>query len=81
MRVFSHHVVPANGAGYCRPDDRLRRGPIPSGSVMRKVSAIRGGNVPSNNHRWLWVPAFAGTTNGVKQFAGSDDAWPDDKEP
>jgi hypothetical protein len=24
--------------------------------------SLRGSNVPSHNHRWLWVAAFAGTT-------------------
>src|ERR1700754_3591756 len=39
-----------------------RRGPIPSVSMMRRVSATRGSNLRNHNHRWLWVPAFAGTT-------------------
>src|ERR1041385_5822966 len=39
-----------------------RRGPIPSVFVMRKVSTPRGGNGACNQPRWLWVPAFAGTT-------------------
>src|SRR5712671_6327173 len=29
---------------------------------MRKVSAACGSNSPNDNCRWLWVPAFAGTT-------------------
>src|SRR5580698_1433552 len=44
------------------PSSRRTPGPIPSVLVMRKISATRGSKVPSNNHRWLWVPAFAGTT-------------------
>jgi hypothetical protein len=59
------NVVPANGSGYCRPDDRLRRGPISSVPAMRKVSATRGSSVSNHNRRWLWVPALAGTTGDV----------------
>jgi hypothetical protein len=44
------------------PSFPRRRGPIPSVPMMRKVLAMRGNSGPTDNHRWLWVPAFAGTT-------------------
>jgi hypothetical protein len=35
-RRHEFSVVPANGSGYCRPDDRLRRGPITPGVACCK---------------------------------------------
>src|SRR5205085_2841968 len=50
------------------PSSRRTPGPIPSVVVMRKMRATCGNNSPNHNHRWLWVPAFAGTTNrGVRR--------------
>ncbi len=48
------------------PSSRRTPGPIPSVVVMRKVSATCGSNSPNHNPRWLWVPAFAGTTSSLK---------------
>src|SRR5258708_7225318 len=31
--------------------------------MIRKALATRGSNAANNNRRWLWVPAFAGTTS------------------
>jgi hypothetical protein len=40
---------------------------------VRKVSATWGSNMPSNSHRWLWAPAFAGTT---AEFCGGSELRP-----
>jgi len=55
-------VVPAKptGPAFGRPDDRLRASRDPY-SVPYRFS--RGGwGLLFNERRWLWVPAFAGTT-------------------
>src|ERR1700712_4623555 len=51
-------VVPANGSGYCRPDDRLRRGPITpvlmeaSGGAISPITRVGGyGSPPSRGRR------------------------------
>jgi hypothetical protein len=44
------------------PSSSRKRDPYTPSAVRRKVSATCGNNSPNNNHRWLWVPAFAGTT-------------------
>jgi hypothetical protein len=50
------------GADIHSMSSRRTPGPIPSVVMMRKLSATCGNNSSNNNHRWLWVPAFAGTT-------------------
>ena len=37
-KINSVRVVPANGSGYCRPDDRLRRDPYAVSSMIWMAS-------------------------------------------
>jgi len=50
MHANSPPVVPANAGTHTLRD-----------SDVEGVSTC-GNSSPNNNHRWLWVPAFAGTT-------------------
>ena len=56
-------VVPAKptGPAFGRPDDRLRASRDPYGVPYRFGRGGRG--LLSHERRWLWVPAFAGTTH------------------
>jgi hypothetical protein len=54
-----------NGSGYCRPDGRLRDPYAVSLVVSNAVGRL-------SRHRqglWLWVPAFAGTTQRAGSYA------------
>ena len=60
-------VVPANGSGYCRPDDRLRRRPITT--VLAAYQRLSQRLIPIANPG-RWVPAFAGSTVSIFQDEG-----------
>jgi hypothetical protein len=54
MHANSLHVVPAQAGTHT-----LRLHDAEGLSHLRKQRA-------NNNHRWLWVPAFAGTTGNFR---------------
>jgi hypothetical protein len=64
------HVVPdkrANGSRECAPDDKLRERDPRSITTDVRVARSWGGSSIYRNQRWLWVPAFAGTTQGGRR--------------
>src|SRR4029077_3708123 len=81
---FPGRHAPPPGLAFGEPDDRLQRG-------IQHAAASRFGTMAnafcSNKRRWLWVPAFAGTTHSVahslhKELSssgltgGSSTPWP-----
>jgi hypothetical protein len=74
---MSSRTSEPTGRREAPPDDRLReRDP---GPITTNVHFARswGRSFVYNRHRWLWVPAFAGTTVRAYQSSGTQSDLPD----